>query len=166
MKLRIPALQSGFSMIELSVATAVLSMGLSGVSLMMLAAVQGTDEAHHQTVAAAQAHSLAELIAMNTDAVGHFVNPPGSGTASCFESNCEIEALVSGALHQWRAGLGADLPLGTGLVCRDSTTNDGDLLDASCDGAGPAVIKVFWRESRHPDRGDDGMRRFITRLPW
>jgi len=50
--------QSGFSLIELSIATTIFSMGLGSLSLMMLAAIHGTAEARHQTVATMQASSL------------------------------------------------------------------------------------------------------------
>ena len=42
MKKRLRVTQCGFSFIELSVATAIFSMGLGSLAIMMLAAVQGT----------------------------------------------------------------------------------------------------------------------------
>jgi len=55
--------ESGFSLIEVTVAAAIFSMGLASLSLLLLTAVMGTAEAGHQTVASTKASSLAEMIA-------------------------------------------------------------------------------------------------------
>ncbi|MDT8319570.1 MAG: prepilin-type N-terminal cleavage/methylation domain-containing protein, partial [Xanthomonadales bacterium] len=78
MNFRNRAAQSGFSLLELSLATAIYSMGLGGLSLLMFAAVQGTADARHQTVAVAEASSLAETILMNPAAFGHYIEPPAA----------------------------------------------------------------------------------------
>jgi type IV pilus assembly protein PilV len=157
---------SGFSMIELAVATAVFSIGLSSLSMMMLAAIGGTSDAQNRTIATAQASSLAEMIAMNSDAVGHYVNPIPARADACTETRCNFDEIAAENMNFWRAELENGLPLGEGLVCRDSTADDGDRADPSCDGAGQLVIKVFWQEPRHGSDEDGGMRRFIYRLPW
>jgi type IV pilus assembly protein PilV len=156
----------GFSFIELSVATAVFSMGLGSLSLMMLAAVQGTAEARHHTVATSQADSMAEMIAMSADAYGHYVYPPESKLVSCDEGSCQSEAMAAGNMKFWQENLREELPGGGGLVCRDSTPDDGNLHDPSCDGSGNVVIKVFWEESRHRNAEGGELRRVVSRLPW
>lgn len=158
--------QRGFSFIELSVATAVFSMGLGSLSLMMLAAVQGTAEARHRTVAISQADSMAEIIAMSADAYGHYVYPPEGEAASCVGGLCQSEAMAAGNLLYWQHYIREELPGGGGMVCRDSTPDDGTLGDPSCDGNGTVVIKIFWEESRHRDTENGGFRRVVSRLPW
>jgi type IV pilus assembly protein PilV len=145
--------QSGFSLVELSVAMAVFSMGLGSLSMMLLVAIHGTAEARHQTVAAIQVSSLAEMIAMSSDAYGHYINPPESG-------------IHAGNMALWQSQLGNELPGGGGLVCRDSTPDDGNADNPSCDGTGGVVIKVFWTEPRQREPEDDGLRRLVSRLPW
>jgi type IV pilus assembly protein PilV len=156
----------GFSLIELSVATAVFSMGLGSLSLMMLAAVQGTAEARHQTVATTQAESMAEVIAMSGDAYGHYVFPPDLGTSSCIANECQDGSLAVEHKVAWQQYLHEELPSGSGMICRDSTPDDGSPDQPSCDGNGPVVIKIFWKESRHQDADDSGLRRVVSRLPW
>jgi type IV pilus assembly protein PilV len=158
--------QTGFSLIELSIATAIFSMGLGSLSMMMLAAIHGTAEARHQTVATMQASSLAEMIAMTSDAYGHYINPPDAEMAPCEEDFCQGAAIAAGNMVFWRAELHNELPGGKGLVCRDSTPDDGNSIDPSCDGVGAVVIKVFWEESRHQDSEDGGHRRLVSRFPW
>jgi type IV pilus assembly protein PilV len=163
---RLRFFQTGFSLIELSIATAIFSMGLGSLSMMMLAAIHGTAEARHQTVATIQASSLAEMIAMNSDAYGHYINPPGSEMATCEEDFCQAEAMAAGNMIFWQSQLHNELPGGKGLVCRDSSPDDGSSLDPDCDGDGAVVIKVFWEESRHENSEDGGHRRLVSRLPW
>jgi type IV pilus assembly protein PilV len=158
--------QSGFSMIELAVATAVFSMGLGSLSLMMLASVQGTAEASHRTAATTQAYSLAELIAMQSDAFGHFIDPPGAAPPACDQDFCPDEAIAATSIQSWQNHLAGEVPGANGVVCRDSTPDDGDTSDPSCDGSGALVIKIFWTELRHENAEDGGHRRVVSRLAW
>ena len=134
--------------------------------MMMLASVQGTAEARHRTVATTQAYSLAESIAMQSDAYGHYVDPQGEETPGCDEDFCRGEALVTANMAAWQRQLSREVPGSYGLVCRDSTPDDGSASDPACDGNGALVIKVFWIESRHQKAEDGGQRRVVSRLPW
>jgi Tfp pilus assembly protein PilV len=154
-------------MIELVVATAIFSMGLGSLSLLLLASVQGTAEARHRTVATTQAESLAEMIALQSDAYGHDVFGPSiTGAISCNGVTCEGAAFAGDDLESWRRQLTRELPGASGLVCRDRTPDDGKADDPACDGGGALVAKVFWTESRHQQDEDGGERRVVARLPW
>jgi len=159
--------QSGFSLIELAVATAIFSMGLAGVSLLLMAAIMGTAEAGHQTYAASSAGSLAELIALSTDAADHYVNPQPFEPAGCLDdAECTEAQWAASEMGAWQQSLAAALPDGSGVVCRDSTPDDGHTTDDACDGGGGLVVKVFWQERLRPDESDDGHRRLVTRIPY
>lgn len=166
MKRKSPPNQTGFSMIELVVATAIFSMGLGSLSILLLASVHGTAEARHQTVATTQASSLAEMIALQSDAYGHSVNPPGAHSPACSQDFCAGNHAGSSELQAWREHLARELPGASGMVCRDSTPDDGNATDTSCDGNGGLVVKVFWIEARHEKAEDQGRRRVVSRLPW
>jgi type IV pilus assembly protein PilV len=48
---------------------------------------------------------------------------------------------------QWRATVLDALPGGSGVICLDSTADDGTAASPACDGSGAQVaIKVFWTE--------------------
>jgi len=159
--------QGGFSLIELSIAAAVFSLGLAGVSLMLLTAITGTAEAGHQTIAANSAGSLAEFIALNTDAAPHFANPQDADAGLCSEPmDCSYAEMAATEVGAWRQELAAGLPNGKGLVCRDSTPDDGHADDDACDGNGTLVVKVFWQEPFRRDENDDGRRRLTARIPF
>lgn len=166
MKKRYEINHEGFSLVELSVATAIFSLGLGSLSLMMLAAILGTAEAGHRTVATSQAESLAEMIAMSSDAYGHHVFPTGEPLPDCGGGGCPGQNVAAANLAQWLQTLHDELPGGDGMVCRDSTPEDGGPGNPSCDGAGPLVIKVFWQETRQKPSGEVEVQRVISRLPW
>ena len=157
--------QTGFSLIEVTVAAAIFSMGLAGLSLLLLTAVMGTAEAGHHTLASTKASSLAEMIALNSDASGHYINPLPAQDYSCLDGEgCAGGRRAAAELVAWQQDLAAELPKGRGLVCRDSTPDDGHSADAACDGEGEMVVKVFWLESRHLNDQDGGLRRLVARL--
>jgi type IV pilus assembly protein PilV len=163
--------QRGFSLIELTVATAIYSMGLGSLSLMMLLALHGTGGARLDTTAALHAASLAEMIAMSSDAVGHYLDQDLPAAGDCLhDAPCSIDGMAAANLAQWRARLAADLPRGNGLLCLDGTPNDGAGDDPACDGSGGPVIKVFWeapaeRQASEPEASGFEARRHVSRLP-
>ena len=158
----------GFSLLEVTAATAILSMGLGGLSLMMMTAVRGTAEARYVSVAALQAASLAELIAMNPDAVGHYVEPPSGDFSACdLGVSCSPAEMAASHIDAWLGQLRGNLPQGRGLVCFDGSPDDGSAQQPACDGDGGPVVKIFWEE---PGGGEDqaeadGHRRVVARLP-
>ena len=166
MPIQMPQSHDGFSLVELTVATAIYSMGLGSLSLMLLLAVQGTSEARLETTAAVQAESLAEMILMTSDAVGHYALPPGPGAASCNPTQgCPLEEMAAWQLDSWRGRLATELPGGKGLVCRDATPHDGNTEDPACSGEGGSVIKVFWLEAAEASEADRSSTRHVLRLP-
>jgi type IV pilus assembly protein PilV len=158
--------RAGFSLIELSVATAIYSMGLGSLSLMMMVAVQGTTEAGHEGVAAIQAASMAEQILMNSGAIGHYIVDAGGGPPDCRgEVACTAEEMAAWTLRRWREELAVALPAGSGLVCLDGTPGDGTPADTACDDAGGPVIKVFWKTPESGDGPGSETGRRVARLP-
>ncbi len=167
MQISVPNRESGFSLIELSVATAIYSMGLGSLSLMMLLAVQGTTEARFETTATVQLSSLAEMILMNVGC-GRSLRGrlPASDAAACDLGHpCSAEEMAAWQLAIWRGRLASELPAGSGLVCRDRTPDDGDTEDSACDGEGGHVIKVFWQPPATDDEPDSANGRQVLRLP-
>ncbi len=166
MMLKTTRLAAGFSLVELTVAMAIYSMGVGGISIMLLAAVHGTADAGYQTYAASEASSLAEMILMNSDAIGHYVNPAPSNPGACqFDQVCSPADMASANMNSWRLQLRNNLPGGRGLVCRDGTPDDGQADKPSCDGAGNPVIKLFWEEPGKPEDGRNYSQHLVTRLP-
>jgi len=157
--------ERGFSLVEVMVAAVVFSFGLGGLSIMLLTSVHGTVEARNETVAVMQATSLAELILLNPASTGHFINPPSEAGGDCYSAEgCSGAAWAAGNLARWQLELERSLAQATGLVCRDSTPDDGHAVDPACDGSDRAVVKVFWNEPHHRNDEDVGLRRFVLPL--
>jgi type IV pilus assembly protein PilV len=166
MPTRLPRCQQGFSLVELSVATAIYSMGLGSLSLMLLLAVQGTSEARLQTTAVARADSLAEMILMTADAAGHYALPAAPAAASCdLAQVCSPAEMAAWQLDSWQHRLAAELPAGQGTVCHDSTPEDGNTEDAACDGEGGAVIKILWQQPPADPGPHPSPARHVLQLP-
>ena len=158
--------QRGFSLVELTVATAIYSMGLGSVSLMLLLAVHGTAGARLDTAAVLHAESLAEMIVMNSDALGHFAYPSAAFAGDCSaDQPCSTDQMAIWNFMTWHDRVAADLPGGEGLLCRDSSPDDGDTTDPACDGDGGAVVKVFWETPADQATDSTEVHRQVSRLP-
>jgi type IV pilus assembly protein PilV len=154
--------QSGFSLIELTIAAAIFSTGLGAFSLLLLLAIQGTMESGQQTIAVQHARSLAESVKLIPEAVSAFEHPAPQSECPV-GSSCSPGQMASSSILHWQRRLARQLPGGTGLICRDGTPEDGTASRPACDGGGQLVVKVFWTEP-----GKDGgslERRAVSRLP-
>jgi type IV pilus assembly protein PilV len=166
MKPNRPGPGSGFTLIELTVATAIFSMGVGSFSLLLLLALQGTMEAQMRGVAIAQSESLAEMILMTSDAAGHFVDPPENELTSCFSGGyCDPSSMAGSAMRYWERQVEQQLPDGEGTVCRDSTPEDGSPDNAECDGGGELVVKVFWETPARRGSASPEVQRLVAPLP-
>jgi type IV pilus assembly protein PilV len=142
---------SGFSLVEIMIAAAIFSLGLGGLSALLLTAITGTIDARNRSIASLHAESLAEMIAMTPGNLDHYVNP--------VSGSLESSGLAAQYLYAWQQSLSADLPKGDGLVCRDGTPDDGHAAEPACDGDDELVVKIFWLDSRHLDGDDGGLMR-------
>ena len=133
---------------------------------MLITSVHGTLEARNETMAAVQMSSLAELILLNPASLGHYIEPLPEADGGCAEAEtCPGQAWAAGNFAQWQLELEQNLARATGLVCRDSSPDDGGAIDPACDGAGRAVVKVFWDDPHHTNEPDRGLRRAVLPLP-
>lgn len=163
--MRKTAAAAGFSLIELLVATSVLSFGMGGMAALMLAASGGMSEAEHLTRGQLDAAAMAATLQLSPIALEHLANPPPS-VPLCFEDNaCTGDEWALSRYALWRARLARALPGGAGVVCRDSSPMDGNATAPACDGTGPQTVKVFWTEPRREHDQDGGVRRTVVTLP-
>ena len=155
----------GFSLVELTVATALFSLGMGSLSLLYLLSVQGMLEARLQTTAVTQADSISEMVLMAPDARERFIQPGSSGGSDCSHPNiCTPGQIADSFMESWQGQLENVLPNGGGLVCRDSTPFDGSAEDFACDETGDVVVKVIWEEYTAEERSPVA-HRLVSRLP-
>ncbi len=139
---------AGFSMIEVLVSFLVLAAGLLGVASMQKKGVESSHAAYLRTQAVSMSQDLASRIRANAVAVenGDYNSPQAAFNETCLTSGCTSAEMASHDFFEWRASISEILPQGVGVICLDSTPEDGDDADSpACDGSGAElVIKVWW----------------------
>jgi type IV pilus assembly protein PilV len=170
------ARSAGFSLIEVLVSILVLSFGMLGVASLLATSLSGSHTSSVRTQAIVLADDLADRMRANrTTAVSPGPNnyegiAPAEnrcravhyGHRHAVPVTCTPAQLAADDLFDWRAQLTAALPQGTGVVCIDSTPDDGAAGAPACDGVGGAyAVKEFWAEK--PARGTVSVpQRFST----
>jgi type IV pilus assembly protein PilV len=159
----------GFTLLEFLVAVLVLSFGLLGIAGLLLASVQNNSVSTQRTAATFLAQDMADRMRSNINATkvkdvngvtqtAYYLSADVDANANCFgtaSTGCNSrQAVAARDLFVWRQQIRASLPAGTGIVCRDSTPDDGIRGDTAvqadngCDndaGDSPWVIKIFWQ---------------------
>jgi type IV pilus assembly protein PilV len=156
----------GFSLIEVLVSILVLSFGMLGVASLLAKSMSGSHTASLRTQAIVLADDLADRMRANRVTAVAAVANNYQGIAAA-ENRCRAvhyghvhaapvactpQQLAADDKFDWLAQVAAVLPTGTGVVCIDSTPEDGTAGAPACDGVGNAyAIKEFWSEK--PPRG-------------
>lgn len=140
-------------MVEVLVSILVLSLGLLGMLGVILNSFKLTSTSNYRTVAASQAYAMADSLRASVPALDKYNDPDATADSNCIGADAagctDAKKMVDTEMHLWLGRLGAMLPSGDGIVCRDADdANDGDPTNWQCSGAGPYVIKVCWDESR------------------
>jgi len=150
LKLRCAAnAQSGFTLIEVMVSTVVLAIGLLGLAGLQAASLSSNQSAFMRTQASALAYDLADRMRSNiaSGASGFYAAGTAAYAAGCSTTaGCSPQQMAQNDMAEWNAAISTYLPLGQGLVCTDSTPNDGSsTANAQCDGIGALLsIKIWW----------------------
>ncbi len=170
--------QSGFSLIEVLVALVIFSVGILGLAGMQFTALRGNHDAYVSSVVTLQLMDAADRIRANPegvkngayDALNEDASDPG-----CIESGCSPADLAAYDYWVWNTGdeeqpgtgNAQQLPQGEGVICLDTTPDDGESREISgCDGAlldGNRVfaVKIWWDDDGDPATD---MRRKVMRV--
>ncbi len=143
--------QTGFSLLELSIAIGVMAIGMSGLCALLIHAVAGTALASQNATAAWLASGLAQQLALTPLSLQSFpdhANPTPECTSG---AHCSPIEFTRFNLSRWQENVARTMPQGQGIVCQDGSPDDGMPGADGCDGSGHLVIKVFWRQpaSKH-----------------
>lgn len=146
--------QRGFTLIEIMVSMTVIGFGMVALAGLMVRSMQAADIANYRTQATAMAYVMGDAMRSNIQGVVQSyyngVDTVAATNPGCASSGCTVATEAQLDVYQWKQQIEDQLPGGIGVVCLDSTPDDGtDDADPQCDGAGSAyAIKVFWREAR------------------
>jgi len=127
--------EGGFSLLEVLISSALLATALLGLATLALRGMEDAAASRDELVAGILMRDLEGRVAVSGLAPDRFPAP----------------GFAQDELEQWQSRVSQALPGGRGLLCRDSTPDDGSPTAPACDGAGAAVTKVFWQQ---PLRGE------------
>lgn len=158
--------QSGFTLIELLVSTIVLSVGLLGLAQLEIFSMRHSHGAYLRSQATHLAQDISDRMRANIQGVDNddyelMLFP--ARVAGCLDPGvgCSPTEMAKNDAFDWRFNLSNTLPSGQGIVCLDSSPQDGTRVAAhGCDGVGTLyAIKIWWDEDRD---GGPNLRRFVT----
>ena len=156
---------SGFSLLEVLVASTIFSLGLAGFAALLLASIIGSTQARREGIASMAAASLSEQIRLNPAALDRYLNPPEYVSRICAgTAQCTPEQQADYDFRLWQLELADRIHNARGLVCHDETPEDGIEGDSHCDGAGPLVIKIFWDGQGTDDNGGPVRHRLTLEI--
>ena len=157
--------QQGFNLVESMVTLFILTVGILGIAALQAYSAVLQRESRHTSEALVLAQSLAEKMRANLTGLNFYDQSNGAHVGRyvdhCFSTaGCSSEEMAYNDIYEWQESAAAQLPDGTGVVCRDSTIPsrvalaNGALLEkalSNCDGIGNVfVIHIGW------DRDNDG----------
>jgi type IV pilus assembly protein PilV len=145
MKLR--STQAGTSLIEILVSMVVFGVGLAGSAALSLTSLRGATDGYFVSQATILSYELADTMRGNIAGyeVSGFASTPASAPDICTpEAECTPEEQSQYDVGTWLIHVADVLPVGTALICMDSTPDDGQPEAPACDGAGLNTIKIFW----------------------
>lgn len=156
--------QAGFSLLEVMIGVLVMGVALLALAAMQTRMLSSSNGSKMRQLATAQAYSMADMMRTNMTAfnAGTYDNPTAAATAGCMTSTgCTATQMAQTNYSNWRAQIANTLPGGTGVICLDSTPDDGaDQSTPGCDGVGVLyVVKVWWVDEK---LDPNTTQRFVT----
>lgn len=154
----------GFTLIEVLVALLVLGIGLLGVAGLQSATLGMNHASYLRSQATVLALDITDRMRANPRATGNgaYFQGTATETSSCTTTTgCTTLEMAQHDLWEWENLLATRLPNGEGVVCLDSTPDDGDNAGSpDCDGGGSnPKIKIWWFS-----KDDDATQRFVTEV--
>ena len=152
------SLQKGFTLLEVLIAVLVLSIGLLGLASLQATNLRLNQEALMRSQEAHLAYDMIDRMRANMPGVnaGGYDSPalPTSSDTNCTtNAGCTPAAMAAQDYFEWNSAVMATLPGGDGIVCIDSTPQDGaDSANPDCDNSGNMfAVKLWWDHDRNPD---------------
>lgn len=159
---------SGFTLLEVLVAVAVLSIGLLGMAGLQVSGLRFNHSAYMRTQATLLAYELADRMRANPNRTGanannyNTTNLALATVAACrTAAGCTRAQIAQNDIAEWQQTLARLLPGGQGVVCLDAVPIEAASTPAapSCNGGNTYAIKIWWDDNRD---GTPGQRFVVT----
>lgn len=154
----------GFSLIEVLITVIILAVGLLGIAGLQAMGLRFNQSALLRTQATQLAYDMADRMRTNAQgfSAGNYDLPASTAVADCESTTgCTPAQMATNDMFEWSSVLSNTLPAGVGVVCLDSTPDDGDTNTApECDSSGTVyAIKIWWSDDRN---NPTTLQRFIV----
>jgi type IV pilus assembly protein PilV len=140
--------QGGYVLLEALIAVLIASVGFVGAARMQTLGLAMNNSTQVRQKAALLGYQMADRIRANQAGVtAHAYDSAVAGADSCLAavSGCTPAQLAGADMAQWQAEIASQLPGAVGVVCIDSTPDDGDAISPQCDGIGNVIaVKLWW----------------------
>jgi type IV pilus assembly protein PilV len=153
--------QTGSGLIEALVSIFVVSIGFVGFAGLQVNGLAAANNSMVRSKAVYLSYQIADRVRANLpgveagsyDSFVEAVSSPG-----CISTVCTAGQVAQNDFYEWSSEVAALLPSGSGVICLDSTPDDGIPGAAACDGSGSVLtIKLWWSEK-------GVQHRFVTTL--
>lgn len=142
-------------MLEVLIAILVVSFGLLGLAGLQATGLRNNHSAYMRSIATQSAYDIADRMRANkvgADALSYNMTSTATPTdPGCIAAGCSTGNMAIYDAFQWKTNLASLLPGGKGIVCLDTTPNDGTPTAVACTGTGTTyAIKIWWNDEKDP----------------
>lgn len=154
--------QRGAGLIEALISIFVVSIGLLGFAGLQLKGLVAANDSQFRSKAVYLSYQMADRVRANLTA-----SDPATAAAAYYDFStqvapdpgctvsvsCTQSQMAQNDFAEWLTEVKSALPSGAGVICLDSTPDDGTPSNAACDGLGNVLtIKLWWMEQGQQHR--------------
>ena len=152
--------QRGSGLIESLISILVVSIGFLGFAGLQVNGLAAANDSLFRSKAVYLSYQMADRVranlpAANAGAYNNFTSQTAASPGCTITVNCTATQMAQNDFNEWLAEVqtGSVLPSGAGVICLDSTPDDGTPSAAGCDGQGNILsIKLWWSEKGQQHR--------------
>jgi type IV pilus assembly protein PilV len=140
----------GYVLLEALIAVVIAAVGFIGAARMQTLGLAMNNSTQVRQKATLLGYQMADRIRANQAGVSaRAYDRPSAGSTACLiaTSGCTPAQLAAADVGEWQSEISSQLPGGTGVVCVDSTPDDGTAAAPDCDGTGNIIaVKLWWAD--------------------
>jgi len=150
-----PSMQRGYIMFEVLISVLVISVGFIGLAGMQVGGLAAANDSLFRSKAVYLTYQMADRVRANIPGAvaGSYNYLTGMGSnPGCVTTGCTAAQMAANDFFEWAAEVAAALPDGVGVICRDTSPDDGTSTADACNPApgAPLAVKVWWTENGIP----------------
>ena len=146
--------QTGSGLLESLISILVVSVGFLGFAGLQLNGLSAANDSLFRTKAVYLSYQMADRVRANLPAAGagaynNFTSQTAPSPGCTVTINCTPSQMAANDFAEWLTEVQSAtvLPSGAGVICLDSTPDDGTPSSPACDGQGNVLtIKLWWDE--------------------